>query len=91
MLKKPFLWLITLYRVVISPIIPPRCRFHPSCSAYAHGAIETHGVAHGLVLSVWRLLRCHPLSAGGYDPVPEKKCIEPPNLEINPEHTSFNG
>jgi uncharacterized protein len=63
---------ITLYRRFISPLIPPRCRYYPTCSAYAGEAIRTHGVLRGLVLAGWRLLRCNPLSHGGFDPVEEQ-------------------
>jgi putative membrane protein insertion efficiency factor len=70
------LGLIGLYRVVISPLLTsvlgPRCRFHPSCSAYAVEAIRIHGAAKGLLLTGWRLLRCSPLSPGGLDPVPAR-------------------
>jgi putative membrane protein insertion efficiency factor len=61
---------IIAYRRWISPALPARCRFHPSCSAYALEAIATHGALRGLGLAVWRLLRCHPFHPGGYDPVP---------------------
>lgn len=73
MIKKPFLWLIIIYKTAISPFLPPRCRFYPSCSEYAHGAIERHGVLRGIYFAVMRLLRCHPFNPGGYDPVPEAK------------------
>lgn len=70
----PFRWLltrfITFYRSFISPMLGPRCKYHPSCSAYALHAIETHGAAKGTALASWRLLRCNPFSKGGYDPVP---------------------
>lgn len=62
--------LITLYRSFISPMLGPRCKYHPTCSAYALQAIETHGAAKGTALGTWRLLRCNPFSKGGYDPVP---------------------
>jgi hypothetical protein len=65
--------LLWVYQAAISPFIPPACRFYPSCSHYAVEAIERRGVAMGLCLAAWRLLRCHPWSAGGYDPVPEPK------------------
>lgn len=62
---------LTGYRRLISPMLVPRCRFEPSCSAYAVAAIETHGAARGCWLALRRLLRCHPLHRGGYDPVPD--------------------
>jgi putative membrane protein insertion efficiency factor len=60
---------ILLYRRVISPAIPRRCKYYPTCSQYALEAVRRHGVFKGLVLAGWRLLRCNPLSYGGYDPV----------------------
>ena len=63
-------FLIRSYQLLVSPMLGPRCRFHPSCSQYALDAIETHGVARGAWLALRRLLRCHPLHPGGYDPVP---------------------
>ena len=64
---------IVLYRRWISPALPARCRFYPSCSAYALEAVQTHGAIKGLGLAIWRLLRCHPFNAGGYDPVPPSR------------------
>jgi putative membrane protein insertion efficiency factor len=61
---------IIAYRRWISPALPARCRFHPSCSAYALEALATHGAVRGTGLAIWRLLRCHPFHPGGYDPVP---------------------
>jgi len=61
---------IVAYRRWISPAMPARCRFYPSCSAYALEAIATHGAVRGTGLTLWRLLRCHPFHPGGYDPVP---------------------
>ena len=58
------------YRRYISPALPPRCRFYPSCSEYALIAIATHGPIRGLGLAIWRLLRCHPFHPGGIDHVP---------------------
>ena len=64
------LGLIRLYQRAISPLLPPACRFVPTCSVYAFEAIERHGVRLGIWLAVRRLARCHPFCAGGYDPVP---------------------
>ena len=60
---------IALYRLVISPAIPRRCKYEPTCSRYAVDAIRQYGILRGLVLGSWRLLRCNPWSHGGYDPV----------------------
>lgn len=67
--------LIDLYRRFLSPILGSNCRFHPSCSSYARQALLTHGLAAGLALSVWRVLRCQPFCQGGFDPVPEENPI----------------
>jgi uncharacterized protein len=61
--------LIGMYRRLVSPLLPRACRFFPSCSEYGSIAIERHGLRRGLVLAAARLMRCHPLSRGGYDPV----------------------
>jgi putative membrane protein insertion efficiency factor len=60
---------IRLYQLVISPALGPRCKYEPSCSRYAVRAIRRYGIARGLVLAGWRLLRCNPWSHGGHDPV----------------------
>lgn len=65
------LLLLHVYRAGVSPLLGPRCRFAPSCSAYAVEAVTAHGAARGSLLAARRLLRCHPLHPGGYDPVPE--------------------
>ncbi|HMN46330.1 MAG TPA: membrane protein insertion efficiency factor YidD [Povalibacter sp.] len=62
--------LIRGYRYLISPLLGPNCRFHPSCSCYAEEAIGLHGPMKGSYLAAQRLLRCHPWHPGGYDPVP---------------------
>ncbi len=61
---------IRLYRRILSPLLPPACRFHPSCSAYALEALEVHGPLKGVWLTTWRLCRCQPFARGGLDPVP---------------------
>lgn len=60
---------IVAYQRAVSPALTPRCRYEPSCSRYAVSAIERYGILRGLVLAVWRLLRCNPWSHGGLDPV----------------------
>jgi hypothetical protein len=62
--------LLRVYKVVVSPLLPPACRFYPSCSQYAAGAIEKHGAVRGGILAVKRVARCHPFNPGGVDPVP---------------------
>ncbi len=69
-MKQLILGLIKLYQSTISQVIPPRCRFIPSCSHYAYEAIEKFGTIKGCWLAVKRLARCHPWSQGGFDPVP---------------------
>ncbi len=64
---------IRLYRMVISPMLPRHCRFHPSCSAYAQEAFERYPLRRASVLTVKRLAKCHPWHAGGYDPLPESQ------------------
>jgi hypothetical protein len=64
---------IRIYRSVISPLLGPHCRFYPSCSHYALQALDRHGPLRGAWLSLRRLVRCGPWSAGGYDPVPARK------------------
>jgi len=64
--------LLRIYKRLISPILPPACRFEPSCSEYAMEAIELHGSWHGSRLALWRLLRCNPFCRGGFDPVPAR-------------------
>jgi putative membrane protein insertion efficiency factor len=61
---------ITLYQKLVSPMVPPSCRFFPTCSEYAKDAIVKHGIARGSYLAARRILRCHPFHPGGYDPVP---------------------
>jgi hypothetical protein len=69
MLSRLLMFCIHVYRRLLSPVLPPSCRFHPTCSAYALEAIRRYGPLRGSVLSVRRLLKCHPWHPGGYDPV----------------------
>jgi putative membrane protein insertion efficiency factor len=62
--------LIRLYKALISPYLPPSCRFMPTCSVYAMEALDKHGLVKGLILTVARVARCNPFCRGGYDPVP---------------------
>ncbi len=71
MIKAFFLFPIFLYKALISPFLSPHCRFYPTCSAYAYGSIEAHGVLKGLYLTIKRILKCHPFHPGGVDPVPD--------------------
>lgn len=63
--------ILRAYKVAVSPLVPPSCRFHPTCSDYAREAIEHHGIARGALLAAKRLMRCHPFSPGGIDLVPK--------------------
>jgi putative membrane protein insertion efficiency factor len=72
-MRRPLLLLIRGYQLCLSPLLGPRCRYYPTCSCYAHTAIERYGAWRGSWLGLCRLLRCHPLAAGGYDPVPDKR------------------
>lgn len=71
-MKRIFVLLIRGYQYFISPLLGDHCRFFPSCSEYARLAIIQHGSIKASILSIWRIGRCHPLSQGGFDPVPEK-------------------
>ena len=79
-MKHLMIWFVGLYRKFISPIKPPCCRFTPTCSAYAIEAFKKRGFFVGLILTVWRILRCNPFCKGGYDPVPEKGLRNPKNI-----------
>lgn len=64
---------IRLYQRFVSPALPPRCKYEPSCSHYAAQALEQYGILRGLVLAGWRVLRCNPWSHGGFDPVHQQR------------------
>jgi hypothetical protein len=67
--RRAFVAPIRFYQRAISPALPQRCRYHPSCSQYAVQAVARYGILRGAILAAWRLLRCNPFSHGGYDPV----------------------
>jgi uncharacterized protein len=69
----PFILVIKMYQVTLAPFVGGQCRFHPTCSWYALEAYRLHGPFRGSLLSVRRLLKCHPFHRGGYDPVPEQQ------------------
>ncbi|CAM3249321.1 membrane protein insertion efficiency factor YidD [Filibacter tadaridae] len=72
-MRKVLMTFIKLYQKIISPILPPSCRFYPTCSHYGLEAIEKHGALKGSWLAVRRISKCHPFHEGGFDPVPEKE------------------
>jgi uncharacterized protein len=71
-MKAVILFLIRFYQCFISPLKPRTCRFYPTCSAYTHQAVQRFGVGKGLWYGLRRLLRCHPFTNGGYDPLPRE-------------------
>lgn len=71
-MKGLLLFALKCYKTILSPILPPSCRFYPSCSQYAYDAIKEFGVLKGVYLSTKRVLRCNPFCKGGYDPVVKK-------------------
>ncbi len=68
-MKRLVLWMIRFYQLGVSPLLPPACKYYPTCSQYGYEAIDKHGVLKGSALTAWRILRCNPFSKGGYDPV----------------------
>ena len=77
---------IVIYQRGISPAIPQRCKYEPTCSRYAVGAIREYGILRGLVLAGWRLLRCNPWSLGGYDPVEAQRVFRVGSPVGDPDH-----
>ena len=69
MFKAVGITLVRGYRRFLSPMLPPSCRFTPSCSLYTLQAVEKYGLLKGILMGTWRILRCHPFSKGGFDPV----------------------
>ncbi len=78
LLREALIGLVKAYQVLLSPWLGGRCRYQPTCSAYAEEALRRHGAARGLWLTLRRLGRCHPWGRWGYDPVPERHDAEPP-------------
>lgn len=79
------LWSLRVYKWTISPLLPPACRYVPTCSEYAMEAVERFGILRGGLLASARLLRCHPFAHGGYDPVVKiQACAEAAPLEPSP-------
>lgn len=71
MLARPLIWLVRGYQLAVSPfLLPPSCRFHPTCSCYAIESLQRHGAFKGGWLALRRIGRCHPWHPGGHDPVP---------------------
>ena len=68
-MKSALIYLLRGYQVLISPLLPPACRFTPTCSEYAIEAVRQYGALRGIYMAARRLLRCHPFHPGGYDPV----------------------
>lgn len=66
----PLLFIVRVYQVLISPLLGQNCRFHPSCSCYAHQALKQHGALKGSYLSIKRIVKCNPMHPGGFDEVP---------------------
>ena len=77
-LRAAFLLPIRLYQRLMSPLMPSRCKYHPTCSAYAAEAVRSYGPLRGTILAAWRLLRCNPLSNGGLDPVAQQRLFRHP-------------
>lgn len=69
-MRRPALWLLRGYKTWVSPMLPPSCRYQPTCSEYAYEAVEKYGIIKGGRLALWRVLRCNPFGSSGWDPVP---------------------
>ena len=78
---------VRAYQRFVSPALPRRCKYHPTCSAYAVQAVESFGILRGVVLAVWRVLRCNPFSHGGYDPVSAQRLFRAPR---RPDSSHFH-
>ncbi|MBK7905993.1 MAG: membrane protein insertion efficiency factor YidD [Gemmatimonadetes bacterium] len=76
-MKQILILFVRAYQVLLSPLLPAACRYHPTCSHYAIEALEKHGALRGGWLAVKRIARCHPFRAGGFDPVPDPPSAPP--------------
>jgi len=82
MIREFVLLLLRGYKWLISPMLPTACRFVPTCSEYAAEAVARYGAVRGILMAVWRLLRCHPFSQGGYDPVVKNPVVPNDRAEL---------
>ena len=82
-MKRALLLLLRGYKWFLSPMLPASCRYVPTCSEYAMEAVERYGALHGGTKAVWRLLRCHPFSKGGYDPVVRNGSLNSAERRVN--------
>ncbi len=83
MVRQALIALVRMYQVCLSPIMGGACRFEPSCSNYMIEALKVHGALKGVILGVWRILRCHPFGKYGYDPVPPRGAWQEIKLKIS--------
>lgn len=74
-MRKILIFIVRIYQTVISPLLPPSCRYYPTCSNYMIGALKKHGPILGLIMGICRILRCNPFIRGGVDPVPDNFTI----------------
>jgi putative membrane protein insertion efficiency factor len=86
-MKRALQALIRVYQRWVSPMLPPSCRYTPTCSQYAVEALEQRGVIVGIALTAWRILRCHPFVKGGYDPVPTRSEANHKGHEVHTKDT----
>ena len=86
-MKKVLLGIIRVYQKYISPMKTTKCPYFPTCSCYGKEAIEMHGALKGGLLAAWRILRCNPISKGGYDPVPLLKTKDSEWADAKPQST----
>jgi putative membrane protein insertion efficiency factor len=84
--KRLLLALISAYKRWISPTMPRRCRYEPSCSTYGAESVSRFGAGRGFLLASWRLLRCNPFSHGGFDPVPERFTLKVGPIDPSVHH-----